>query len=682
LILDQLETFIRLGENDDWEAADPGLRLLLGRLSQLNAGMCVVGTRVPLGKWLDLKASRGVVTRNLEPLSRLDGVELFRIIGEDVGRNASQEAIENLVTRCNGNPQAIEFLAGRARREGRIGDTSDLDNLAADQLSLGDPAAQALESTMKWLESSDKGKQWLAILKLFGFFSGTVPKPALDVLRPRVMLDRLSDREYLDSLDKLAEMRLIRIDRDASGNVSTVHCAQHVCDYLRSLLLRSEQVWQLGCAVLFEYFRNATCVQGKEDDLAKIRRLFTAVAYGCHVKKYEDAFCTYWRDAQQGSMRVATYTHGMIAEDLHALSGFFQTEQVRPTDGGPPRIRTLWSKPVDKLSDEQKAFLLIEGGRGLWHRSWYLDAITAFKKAEELARELKCWFDAAEAARRIGENQVEMGKLKEARESTRRAIEYAEKSLNKKPRRLCLAERFDKEMKCELRANDPRPPTINFDEPADCQVLHGKVLHQMGDATAGRAFKKAEDLYRQRRKVPMLFDVWGFWQWDWMIDQNDEHFVDDVLERVKWSSERLKPRPVLLMQGLHELMLARVAMRKRRFKEAMDFITLAADNLKKSNQHPHYLYGLQVQAEICLEAGDRLRASATLDLIEVELRYRGYMVLRKIDCELLRARLHLRQGEQQEAKRHLERAESLIKEEAPDYRRREAWRKDLAKELA
>ncbi len=103
-----------------------------------------------------------------------------------------------------------------------------------------------------------------------------------------------------------------------------------------------------------------------------------------------------------------------------------------------------------------------------------------------------------------------------------------------------------------------------------------------------------------------LRDVWGYWEWDFAIDYYDIASLDDVEKGVE-ESKMGDGRTVLLMVGLHQLALARVHMikedsqtEKGSLEKALIYGMKAVEDLEKANQYPHYLYGLQVLAEIYL----------------------------------------------------------------------------------
>ena len=273
-------------------------------------------------------------------------------------------------------------------------------------------------------------------------------------------------------------------------------------------------------------------------------------------------------------------------------------------------------------------------------------------------------------------------------------IQYADRAAEEKTWR--LQEVFDKQLGIPPSpdASVINPPGF---EQVDTRVLLGKILHQLGIwDKAAEAFAEAKEKNGiVRPQLNCLCDVWGFWYWDFKIDHNiitaNNNFTD--IEFGIEESRKNQPHAILLMNGLHELALARIHMIKKDeqtgnvSKVSLDSALLhgmkAVEDLKRANQYPHYLYGLEVLAEIHLLANQTEMAKDVLDTLKAKLELGpSTMTPRKIDYTLLMADYNLRQGncDRNKVKAELEVIQRQI--ENMGYDRRKAWLKDRVRNAA
>ncbi len=475
----------------------------------------------------------------------------------------------------------------RHRHGGNVSKWQDVNSLVQDVklLAKTDPhreaSAAVLTSYEEWLGGSDEGKQELAALRLLGFFNGPAPISALAKLRREPIhglndgLDSMSDENWSKLLEFLQGLRLIKLSEEE------VTSHQILREFFEERIKQSDlgsegqpSRWQKGCSILFDYYRGPQDGSAAEVEV-KINDLFLAVGYGCQARRYMEAFITYWRDLQKGSPRLALYSHGKVSDDVRALEGFFHPKD--PTKSNDTGVMEAdWSKPVELEASETntdmygiswpdvQAFLPLQAGLQHWHMGKYERSIASLEAGKEKAVSLQRWEDAAENIRRIAENLVEMGRIGEARERMSEGIEYADRAAEEKTWR--IQEVFDKQL------GIPPSPDVSVINPpgfeqVDTRVLLGKILHQLGEwKLASEAFAEAKEKNKiVRPELNCLCDVWGFWYWDFKIDHNiitaNNNFTD--IEFGIEESKKNQPHAILLMNGLHQLALARTHMIKK-----------------------------------------------------------------------------------------------------------------------
>ncbi len=545
LIIDRLESYQHPGISQKGSPTEESLLNLIERLASSNQGMCVVTSRV--GLWdsekLEKCSDEGTyITREIDPLKEEVEVEFLK---QELGikEEPSKDVVPVVHNLCLGNPYVIKLLGSVLRRGhgGNVSRWQDVKSLAQDVKLLAkigpqsEAATGLLASYKESLERSDEGKQQWAALRLLGFFNGPAPIAALAKLRREDIpglndeLVRISDENWSKLLDFLQELRLVKLTE------AKLNSHQLLWEYFKNSIKQSDPAsegrpscWEQGCGILFDYYR------GPQDGSAagaetRIDDLYLAVEYGCEARRYLEAFITYWRDIQEGSPRLALYSRGLVKPDLGALKGFFQTnESIASSESGVSGVD--WSQPVESVDSkisvkagtilwtEVRAFLPLQAGLQLWHYGKYELAIRSLEAGKEMSLALERWADAAENVRRIAENLLELGRLREAHERIQEAIGYADLAGNETAQ---LQESFDEQLLITPSPSDPdrgyginalkffgssdhlgspsdpdRGYVINPRgyEQVDTRVMLGKILHQLGE------WEKAEGASRTRRR--------------------------------------------------------------------------------------------------------------------------------------------------------------------------------------
>jgi tetratricopeptide (TPR) repeat protein len=209
------------------------------------------------------------------------------------------------------------------------------------------------------------------------------------------------------------------------------------------------------------------------------------------------------------------------------------------------------------------------------------------------------------------------------------------------------------------------------------------ALHQSGlNAEAVAALHEAEEMQKQRQpEYPLLYSLSGFRYCDLLLDQEQVQDVKDrAVRTLEWFQNSYPP----LSLALDNLSLGRAFLLEAQqpgtgdTTQAAEFFQRAVDGLRQAGQMDELPRGLLARAALHRVSSDYVRAER--DLAEVfRIATRGPMGLYLADYHLESARLHLAQGNQDNAREHWEKAKAMIKRMG--YHRRDKEVNEIAQQL-
>ena len=678
LILDGLEPLQNPPPIETGKIRDPGLTSLLRELAVQNPGLIIITTRLPVD---DLKqyvvaspegakqsprepeiafqrlAMAGLVLEiDLENLSPQAGAAYLKHLGVDGTDEEREETSEEFA----GHALALTLMGSYLNvvHRGDIRKRKEISHVF-DEQKQGAHARRVMESYERWL----RGKPELDILRVMGLFDRPAEQGALDVLRKRPAtkgvlgiiknlkntdvikgltdnIQNLSDHEWKYAVNNLRRLRLLA-EADPY-EPETLDCHPLLREHFgEKLKLQNPDAWREGNSRLYEHYKSTA--KEYPETLQEMVPLYAAVLHGCQAGRHQEALReVYWRRIQRGNESFNTKKLGAIGSELAALSSFFD----------PP-----WHKPVDRLREDWKGFVLTEAGFNLRALGRLAEATEPLLAGQQNNIARKDWKNAAIQASNLSELYLTLGDLPQAFASAEQSVQLAD------------------------RSGEWEQRMINRTTLAD-------VFHQAGRlAEAQAAFREAEQIQKERQpELSFLYSLRGYQYCDLLLSQGDYADVERRASKsLEWAMQYLQSAGgSLLWIALDNLSLGRAGLLQSQhdpnhpITNSLVFFNHAVDGLRQSGRGDILPLGLLARAEYYRLTGGFDRAKRDLDEA-FTIATRGGMGLHLADCHLEYARLYLAKGEKEKAKEHWETAKDMI--EKMGYHRRDKEVEELGEQL-
>ncbi len=629
LLLDGIEPLQSTYELDKGAISDPALAVLVAELGKDNPGLCVITSREELPD-LPLE-SGGARQEDLAQISPQDGRALLRINGV----RGTDEDLEQAVRDFGCHALAVRLLPAYVKQfpGHRILSASDIPDLDVPEEKGKHPRRVMAALAGRLGEGPE-----LQLLRVMGLFDRPAKDQVLRYLRaderpvPGLtdQLVLLSGQEWLSVVDTLREAGLIAgqsehapLDLDAHPLVR-----EHFGEELRAADL---EAWKEGHSRIFDCLRTTT--ERLPDTLAEMEPLFRAVAHGCQAGRHQEALVeVYHPRISRGNEAFVLHKLGAFGAGLAALSGFFEVP---------------WSRPVGRLIDRHKAFVLNAAGfilRGLGRMREAREPIAGGLEADVTRED---WANAAIAAGNLSQVTLTLGEVAAAVDYGRKGMELAERSGDASSR-----------------------------ESARSTLAH--ALHQSGNLPAAEElFREAEGLQQKRHpEHPFLYSLRGYQFCDLLLAQGRFAQVQERANKtLKWVKE--DPRAPLLTVAVDYLSLGRATLLQAELEdsgvlqEAARHLNEAVRALREADLQEFLALGLLARAGLYRVTS--AFTDAWDDLTEArEIAERGEMKLHLADFHLEAARLSLAEGKKDQAREDLATAGEMIEEMGYGRRKGEA----------
>ena len=400
---------------------DEGLRALLKGLAQHNRGLCLVTTGYAVK---DLEAYAATAPqRDLAPLSKEAGAQLL----ESLGVKATRQEREQLSEDVKGHALTLNLIDSYLR-DAYGGDIRKRDLIKleeADAEEQSGHAFRAMDAYVAWFDSDgEKGQRALAMLRLMGLFDRAADAGCLEALWRAPPIDGLTEQLIALSkaqrnivLTRLAEAKLVTVNRDASGAVASLDAHPLLREYFAKHLRESHpETWKAAHRKLYEHL-TATTPDKDEPTLDDLQPLYQAVAHGCHAGMQQDA-CDkiYMGRILLGTGSGGFYDTMMLGAygaDLGAVACFFY----------PP-----WRRVSPNITLRGGAWLLNVAAYDLRALGRLTEAVEPMRAALAMDVEREDWRNAAIAANNLGELESTLGDVDAAIRDCDRAVAHADRS--------------------------------------------------------------------------------------------------------------------------------------------------------------------------------------------------------------------------------------------------------------
>ncbi len=610
---------------------DPALQSLLRELALSNPGLCILTTRLGVD---DLKDFAGTLqeTIDLENLAPEDGARYL----ERLGVKGTQEELRRAAEDLEGHALALTLL-GTYLVVGHDGDIRKRDRVPrlTAEARQGEHARHMMDAYERWFE----GKPEQEILRLMGLFDRPAGPGALRALRqpPAIRgltkrLQKLSQYEWNLAVENLRQARLL--DPKDPEAPETLDChplvREHFGDKVKGGALKA---WREAHGRLYEHYKSAA--KEYPDTIEEMTPLYAAVAHGCQAGRHQEAFeGVYRRRIQRGEEYFSSKQLGAFAAELAALVGFFETP---------------WERPVDGLSDADRAFVRNQAGFVLRALGRLVEAVEPMRAGLDARIAMEAWKYAAAIASNLSELHLTLGEIREA-------IRYAEQSVE-------LADRSGEAF-----------------ERMVFRTTLADALHQAGClADSETLFQVAERMQREewRPEHPLLFSLRGYEYCDLLLGQGK---YDEVRERAAKTIRIAEHNHWLLAMALDHLSFGRAWMLEgdSGIAEAQAQLDQAVTGLRRAAQQDDLPRGLLARAALYRLRRDFGHAQRDLDEAML-VATRGSMRLHEADCHLEQARLSLAAGDLPRARASATRARAIITDTG--YHRRDAELAEVEEQL-
>ena len=664
------------------ELKDHGIAALLKGLAANSKGLSIVTTRYSLPNLNAFRQTTAPEVKLLR-LSREAGANLLNTLGV----KATSYEFATLVEEVKGHALTLSLL-GTYLRDAHGGDIRRRDLVKLDEADAEEQSGHAfrvMEAYEQVFEAEDeKGKRALAILRLLGLFDRPLLADCLEALFAQPSIPNLTDpliglREVDRNLvlRRLEDARLLTVNRDASGTLSSIDAHPLLREYFaRELRIQQRYSWRAAHERLYEHLCNTTPDKDKPT-LEDLQPLYQALAHGCQAGLHRRTLQQVYIDRiTRRDEFYSTKKLGAFASDLGAVACFFETP---------------WTQVSPGFLENEEAWLLAMASYRLRGVGRLVEALEPSRAAMKMLIKQESWDDAALNGYNLRQLELTLGKVAEAVTDAEQSVVYADRS-GKSFQRIVS------------------------------RCGHAEALNQAGRRSdALRRFAEAEQMQSQMQpKLPRLYSQRGFLYctvlldgpercaWQGMLDRGDlprnlaplsgahtlslalqhEQYVGrsavftDLLAAYKRAQEALKSYELFEQQWVHDIALDHLTISKVVLYMALlsqtpssldpedpkpeNTFHSAVDVLRRAGDTTYLPAGLLTRAWQRFLIGARTGPdSAQEDLDEAwEIAERGPMRLDMADIHLYRARLFFREKEYpwQSAQADLEAAEKLISE--------------------
>ncbi|MEI8394265.1 MAG: TIR domain-containing protein [Rhodospirillaceae bacterium] len=592
LILDGLEP-LQWATGDAGRVRDPALAMLIEELAGDNNGLCVITTRQHVTGLEDFPDT--TVERDLHLLPVSAGRALLRVRGV---RGTDRE-LERLSAAFGNHALAVALVASWLRGIDKSPATEGL--TIPDLPWVKEKERPPRRVLAAFAERLGEGAE-RQVLRLIGLFDRPATAEELKKLRAAPAIPDLTDQLPVDAgawnalLDRLRELRLVAkaSEHDKGGLDAHPLVRSHFQDELRA---SHPEAWRAGNDRLYRYWVSVP-TKPLPDTLEELHPLYIAIPHGCAAGHYQQALDeVHFRRIQRNNEYYSTHKLGAYGADLAALAAFFDFSPDGPA----------WTRPVATLTEHDRAELVNQAGFCLRALGRLTEAVEPLRAALEICYQEKNWRSAAINASNLSELLVTLGRLVEAEDAARQAVELADRSEDAFQR---LARR----------------------------ATWGDALHQCGKTGAAlELFEQTEEMQRQDQPhYPLLYSVQGYQYCDLLLSLGR---AAEVRQRVEQLFEWRTPGDSALSIALEHLALGRAeAAADGDPAKARHFLDQGVDGLRKAASQHHLPRGLLARAGFRRQQGDF--DAARRDLAEASrIAKRGDMRLHLIDHDLELARL-------------------------------------------
>jgi predicted ATPase len=365
LILDGLEPLQNPLGSQEGRLRDPSLQALLRELAALNAGLCVITTRLAVADLAQREGS-SALRLDLEHLSSVAGEQLLRALEVKGQESELRSASEEFGGHCLALTLLGSYLSDAYN--GDIRRHQEVASCLAHDVRQGAHARKVMNSYQSWFGEGPE----LSVLLLLGLFDRPADEEAIGtLLKPPAILGltepltELNPTEWRMLLARLRRARLLAAEDPHNPRHLDTHplVREYFGDQLRS---RSSEAWKECNRRLYNHYQALAPLL--PESITEMEPLFLAIIHGCQAGLLRDTLHqVYLPRIQRGNVSFAANFLGVRGALLSALATFF--EQGRWGAFAETEIER------QHLTEEDQLFILTQAGL-------YLTATRGFAASE------------------------------------------------------------------------------------------------------------------------------------------------------------------------------------------------------------------------------------------------------------------------------------------------------------
>jgi tetratricopeptide (TPR) repeat protein len=409
------------------DCSDNAMSAFLKSLALKNEGLCIITTRYDVA-FLQGMSREAVMVQELEHLTGKAGLELLK----DIGVKGTNRELMEVVMQMNGHVLSLKLFGniligyydGEIKKKDRIGRLQD------EFLDESRHATQLMESYHNLMSEVE-----LALLYLVSVFDRPTPLHILDMMIDRnaageitARLNNVSERSLKQILKYLTKHELlilapVQIDEEENeynclkgfGKYKNVDCHPLVRQYFHEQFrTHYPGSYQQTNLFLNQYFQQVPS-KYYPDTIQELQPLLQAVAHGCLAGQYIEAMQIY-NDRINRRDKIYTINElGAFGFNLSCLSYFFDQP---------------WDEPAEKVPEDHRATLLGWAGFFLCEAGRLGESVQALKDSLRMRKKENNWISASVQAVNMAEAYLAAGKIPQAVQSGKEAVEYAIRSGN------------------------------------------------------------------------------------------------------------------------------------------------------------------------------------------------------------------------------------------------------------
>lgn len=392
IILDGLEEMQKKEQGEEFgKMQHPEFKEILTGIADSNyKGLCLIITRFPMK---DIETYSSYKSLEVEELSKED----TRLLFQKIGVSGSPDEIGAVWEEFKGHTLSLVLLVNYLGRGGDIKKAEEIPSFYSDK-----EAGGRAHRMLLWYDKQ-LNKNQRQFMKIFSLFRQAIGDSEFEaIFLPRIKMEPFHFKQMVNDLEK---RRLIT----KGENTYTTHPL--IKGYFEAVFDEGKK--KFCHKAIYEYF--GKIAPKKPETLEEMQPLFEQVYHGCSAGLYDEVlYNVYWEKIHRKEEYFIIHKLGAWETSLSLVKVFFPKED-------------LSKMPiVSKKSDQ--SWLLNSAGLVLLATGKPKEAEEPFLTGVQMYIGAKNWKNTSACYQNLADLQFRIGELEKGLESTKKALEMAEKA--------------------------------------------------------------------------------------------------------------------------------------------------------------------------------------------------------------------------------------------------------------